>query len=118
VVRVTGVRFRKADGFEGQCNGCLDWFPLDVEFWAPSRGLRFCRVCEREKTRARMAVLRGDPETRARYGAQHMDYYRANRDWILAKRRETHQHRRLTDPAYLERQRAYQRDYMRRKRAA
>jgi hypothetical protein len=47
-----------------------------------------------------------------------MDYYRANRDWILAKRRETHQHRRLTDPAYLERQRAYQREYMRRKRAA
>jgi hypothetical protein len=88
--------FRKADGFEGQCNGCLDWFPLDVEFWAPSRGLRFCRVCEREKTRARMAVIRGE-QTRARYGAQHMDYYRANRDWILAKRRVTHQHRRLTD---------------------
>jgi hypothetical protein len=80
--------------------------------------LRFCRVCEREKTRARMAVIRGEPETRARYGAQHMDYYRANRDWILAKRRVTHQHRRLTDPEYLERQRAYQREYMRRKRAA
>jgi ribosomal protein L35 len=115
---VRDVRYRNPDGFEGKCEGCLDWFPIDVEFWPRGRGLRHCRVCEREKTTLRMRELRGDPVVRESQQAQHLTYYRANREWILAKRRETHRLRRLNDAAYLERQRAYQREYMRRKRAA
>jgi hypothetical protein len=117
---MTGVRWRRDvgpdGGFEGQCEACLEWWPLDLEFWYPRRSLRHCRDCERTKTRLRLAKLREDPAVRAQYVADNRAYYEYARDAINAKRREQRRIRRLLDPEYAERRRAYQREWKRRRR--
>lgn len=44
---MTGVRFRTASGFEGRCDMCREWWPIDTEFWDPKHGLSRCRACLR-----------------------------------------------------------------------
>jgi len=42
---MTGVRFRDDVGWEGRCNECCEWWPLDQEFWYPRQGVARCRGC-------------------------------------------------------------------------
>lgn len=42
-----GVRFRE-DGFQGRCEYCNSWWPLEVEFWYPKSGLQRCKACNAE----------------------------------------------------------------------
>ena len=40
-----GVRFGEL-GFEGKCEMCSSWYPLDTEFWpARVRAVHTCRAC-------------------------------------------------------------------------
>jgi hypothetical protein len=64
---VRGVRFRE-EGWEGQCDQCRQWWPLDTEAWRPKHGLRVCYACNRESRRQYVAALRAsNPEMRARH---------------------------------------------------
>ena len=60
-----GVRFRD-DEFEAKCDYCLEWWPLDLDYWLPSHGFRKCHACIRDQKTAYMARRRQDPEVRAR----------------------------------------------------
>lgn len=108
---MTGVRYGEL-GFEGRCDGCSLYWPLDAEFWPRGRGLRHCRACEQELMNLRARVRRD----------AHVAYNRAwraaNRDSYNAKVRDRQRLRKLSDPAYLERQRKHARESMRRSRAA
>lgn len=69
-VSVRGVRFT-ADGWDGQCDECRQWWPLEADSWVPRTGLRRCRACVRETSRRYVAALRdANPEMRARHRAQ------------------------------------------------
>lgn len=64
-----GVRFRE-EGWEGQCDECRQWWPLDTDAWRPQHGLRRCYACNREERRRYIAALReAKPEMRARHRA-------------------------------------------------
>lgn len=99
---VKGVRFRVDVGFEGKCDRCLEWWPLIREHWDPRQGLARCVPCIREIAQVKTRLRRSDPETRAydreaiamkrranreAYLAARRDYYRKNREHILALRR-------------------------------
>jgi predicted RNase H-like nuclease len=120
---MTGVRFREDTGFEGRCDYCLSWWPLDREFWYPVHGMRRCRACLSDLQRRKNAVRRSDPEVRAADVAsvrmkrhanreQHLErrraYYRKNRAAICAKRRA--EYAKACEPA---RRRQYKREWMR-----
>lgn len=102
---MTGVRWTVIDG-------CSEWFPLDVEFWpVKGRGLRVCRACDRERNRLRQAERRRqNPGVAVEYNRRHRA---ENREAYNAKRQRRRLERRATDPAYVERQRTYQREWMR-----
>lgn len=96
---MSGVRVREG-GFEGQCRYCLEFHPLDPEFWPMSNaGLRRCKACLREYkalkqrgyvaskreiynagVRARMAFM--DAEERARRNEKNRAWKAANRERI------------------------------------
>jgi hypothetical protein len=60
-----GVRLT-TEGWEGQCDKCRQWWPLDREFWHPRSGMRRCLACIREERRVYLRDLRRDnPEMRA-----------------------------------------------------
>ena len=60
-----GVRFRD-DEFEAKCDYCLEWWPLDREYWDIHHGFRKCYACIRDQKAAYMARRREDPAARAR----------------------------------------------------
>jgi hypothetical protein len=109
---VTGVRWRP-EGFEGRCEYCRDWFPIEPEFWDMARrSFRKCRACVREDERISQALKRLDParieadrqksrEYRAtlrRYGLAHEyghRWYMNNREKLCAERRERYRQQRL-----------------------
>ena len=96
---MTGVRYRTDTGFEGKCDRCLEWWPLnDVTCWSPSNGLKRCRACIAERQAERNRIRRQDPAQReadrlamqakrhATLGdyrrAYYRDHYRLNRERI------------------------------------
>ena len=112
---MTGVRWT-GEGFEGRCDACLEWLPLEPDtrhdFWpVKGRGLRICRACDRMKALARTHVRRQDPAYRERERAYTRAYFES---LSMEERRAL----RRTDTPRLDRQRKYQREYMRRRRAA
>jgi hypothetical protein len=64
---VRGVRHTEI-GWEGQCDKCRQWWPLDLESWKPRTGMRRCYACLKEERRTYLATLRRDnPEMRERH---------------------------------------------------
>lgn len=64
-----GVRLTEI-GWEGQCDQCRQWWPLDTEWWRPRHGMRRCIACLNEERREYLARLRSEnPEMRARHRA-------------------------------------------------
>lgn len=93
-----GVRFREDTGFEGRCERCREFWPLDAEFWRLSRGLRRCRGCWRETEaeyerrrppimRTAEAVARKRSRDNERKRLERLDP--ARRPIILARQRES-----------------------------
>lgn len=97
-----GVRYREDVGFEGMCDYCTEWWPIDLAFWWPKQGYRKCRACGRAQTAARVGRLRDDPVVRARHAEAAREnakakvevyqpvrdaWYIRNRERILAKKR-------------------------------
>jgi hypothetical protein len=117
---VKGVRWSADIGpdgaFEGKCEACLEWWPLDLDNWYPRRSLTHCRVCELTKTRLRLAKWREAPEVRARINESSRAYYQYAKKVVNAKRNEARRVRRLVDPEFAEKERSYQREWMRRYR--
>jgi hypothetical protein len=113
---VNGVRWSKSDGrFEGRCDACCDWWPLDAEtrdvFWpVDGRGLRICRACDRLKTHARTALLRTDPSYRERERGYSAAYYES---LSPSERRAL----RRAQPGVVDRQRAWTKKSARKARA-
>jgi hypothetical protein len=88
-----GVRLTEI-GWEGQCDKCRSWWPLDTENWKPRTGLRQCYACIKERSRAALAQLRRDnPEMRERHRA--------------ASRENQAEKRRVDRDSYLEYQRRW-----------
>lgn len=81
------VRYAET-GFEMRCDACLDWWPIDLEFWYPRRGLSRCLACSRAGRREVIQKFRASPERRAAERAAHRAYWRANAPEINARRRE------------------------------
>lgn len=81
---MTGVRWRKDEGFEGQCEDCREWWPIDVDFFTPSHGMRICRACflerrrQRESGRSRRVIFM-TPETLAKKRARDNERKRRER---------------------------------------
>lgn len=104
---MNNVRYRHDTGFEMRCPDCVQYWPLDEEFWPISSGnLARCRACHLERRaiyeKRKYAALHGryrSPEARAR---------RRERDRIRhAEKRADPE----TRPAVLERQRRAGRAY-------
>lgn len=94
---MNGVRFRE-DGFEGVCEGCHEWYPIDQEFWPVWRGFRFCRACYLETRRL-------TDNNRAEYNRhwkrcnpEKVEQYRIQKN---ARARQRHYERTLLDPGYV-----------------
>lgn len=89
--RVRGVRWNGMD-FEMRCDACASnssttiYWPLTLEFWNPTHGLRRCRACLMVDDRKRHRELRArlSPETRR---ARDRARYLANRPLFLLKQR-------------------------------
>lgn len=91
-----GVRWRE-EGWEGQCDECRQWWPLDLEAWRPIHGLRRCYACNREERRVYLARIRdANPEMRARHRQASIENQTAKR--------------RLSPEMYLEYQRRWYAD--------
>ena len=120
---MTGVRWRPDTGFEGKCDRCLEWWPLDRTCWFPDHGMKRCRACLSEIQSQKNKLRRLDPEKRKadveamrafrRANAEHVQeqrkaYYRAHRERIneLARLR-------YAERAAEGRRREYKRDWMR-----
>lgn len=112
---MTGVRWHDELGFQGKCDYCLEWWPLDEEFWQVSkRSFRMCRSCLRDYGRLKQAERREDPETRARdregsrvqrealtvagvMGEYRARWYRKNAERIRAQRRASYAAKRAAE---------------------
>lgn len=121
---MTGVRWRADTGFEGKCDVCLEWWPLDPSCWSQSNGLRRCRACISEGQAARNRVRREDPAVRAmdRAGVQaaraaskadarrayYRENYRKNRERVNRLARERYAAKQRGDA-----ERVRKRDWMR-----
>jgi hypothetical protein len=108
---VTGVRFRDDTGWEGRCNLCHEWWPIDHEFWDKGRPSR-CRDCLRIEARLRLKELRDrNPDLRARHVLEHSvnralkreqynrtarERYARNADEERRKRRERYARERIS----------------------
>ena len=82
----TGVRFREDVGFELRCEGCAlkgvaCYWPLDLEFWNPIKGMTRCRACWNEYQRNRMKTTRA-----ASYRSAAQRTYQ--REWAARKRQQ------------------------------
>ena len=63
-----GARWREDTGYEGQCDRCRQWWPLDDDSWVKKTGFRRCRACLTEEKAAYQRELRAsDPEMVARH---------------------------------------------------
>ena len=126
---MTGVRWRPDTGFEGKCDRCLEWWPLnDRTCWSPSNGMKRCRACLSEAQAIRNRVRRADPAEReadrlavqaARAAmsadgrrAYYRENYRRNRERVNELARARYATRKRSDA---EKQR--KRDWMRQYRA-
>ncbi len=74
------VRLRP-EGFEGRCEACKEWWPVERQFWHTNSGLRRCRACVLERRRGATARRQRrtpiTPELRA-----------YKRDWMRRWRRQ------------------------------
>lgn len=106
-----GVRWsRDLDAFEGRCDACAEYFPLERDFWpVQGRGTRICRACDNLKTKARMQLRRQDATVRESDRQRSAAYYAS---MTLEERRAL----RRSDFAALDRQRRWARESMRRTR--
>lgn len=108
-----GVRFRDDTGFEGRCEYCRSWWPIDREFWYPKHGLRRCKACWAMYHREHEAGRRKDDivaemkrqRSRERYHmnkvrhlAKTAEWKRANREHVAAYNREYRARRRGYSP--------------------
>lgn len=107
-----GVRWRE-EGWEGLCEACLDWWPLELDFWAPRYGTRKCKACHRDANRLvnrdyrrRQPPVKQDVADLARRRA----YYAANIEARRLRQREAYA-RRMADPMYREERYATMRAY-------
>lgn len=123
---MTGVRWRPDTGFEGKCDRCLEWWPLnDATCWAPKHGLKRCKACLAELQAERNRIRRMDPAERAAdreavraarraassdRRAYYREMYRANRDRINARARERYALRKTNDATRI-RKREWMRAY-------
>lgn len=94
-----GVRFREDTGFEGRCEECRGWWPMDSEFWLLTKGLRRCRACQNEAKaesdrnrrprpmRSAAAIARRKESDRERKRLERIDPER--RPILLARQRES-----------------------------
>ena len=79
---MTGVRYGEL-GFEGCCDGCQEWWPLEHDFWPiKSRHVHVCRACWNERSskpsRWSYAQYRRDGGTEP-----YVDWLRTyKRDWM------------------------------------
>lgn len=110
---MTGVRWRDDTGFEGQCEVCREYWPLDQEFWQLPKGFRRCRACHLE-ARAR--------RERAKYAETHGAAYKTPRARAMRRERDRRykaEARRDPErrPHILERQRLATRKHYETKRA-
>lgn len=122
-----GVRHREDTGFEGRCEECRGWWPLDAEFWLLTKGLRRCRACQNEaksasersrerpvrtaaaiarrriRDKERKRLERIDPERRpillARQRETQKRYYERRRTEVLAQHRARYAERVGHEPA-------------------
>lgn len=86
-----GVRLGES-GFEGRCDGCLEYWPIEPEFWpVPTHGTRLCRACDNEKRRI---IARGRRAAQVEYNRQ---WRELNREQYNAKVRQRRLERRLAD---------------------
>ena len=81
-----GVRYRP-EGFEGQCEYCRDWWPLERSFWRPESGLRRCKSCWAEYHRLHEAGRTQDEIVRAMKNQRNREAYWSNREQRLAYNR-------------------------------
>jgi hypothetical protein len=67
---MTGVRYREDIGFEGRCDYCREWWPLEDDFWRLGRSFRKCRACHNDDQRVydqkKRATIYRSPEAIAR----------------------------------------------------
>lgn len=105
-----GVRHREDTGFEGQCEYCRTWWPLDTEFWRPHAGLRRCEACWALYKREHEAGRRADEIVRLMKNTRGREAYYMNRPQRLESNRRW-------KAANRERVREYNREYRRRQAA-
>ena len=92
---MTGVRFREG-GFEGRCETCREYWPLDSAFWRihPNVGWRRCRACVNERQAVTAARRRADPAIRALENEADVATHRAKRHADMDAYRESQRRRR------------------------
>ena len=108
---MTGVRWREDTGFEGRCEYCRSWWPLEVSNWRPRGGLRRCAACYREYHRLKEAGRSAIQANKELKLANSRIAYRLNREERL-------EYNRRWKAANRERIAAYNRQYRERRRAA
>ena len=81
---MTGVRMGES-GYEGRCDGCLEYWPLEPEFWpVKTHGMRLCRACDNEKRRI---LAKGRQAAQVAYNRQWRENNRASYNAKVAARR-------------------------------
>ena len=73
-----GVRYGEL-GFEGRCGECLEWWPLEAEFW-PVPGLRRVRICRACRTSSEVGHRYRERVDRSLTHAEWTRLYK--RDWM------------------------------------
>lgn len=84
---MTGVRWRAEVGFEGRCEYCRQYWPLDLTNWMPRGGLRRCIGCFREYKRLKEQGRSTQEAVRELKRANGRIAYRLNREERLAYNR-------------------------------
>ncbi len=78
---MTGVRFGEL-GFEGKCDACQEWWPIEREFWpVKTRHVYICRACTNDPAPFSRSFRNQDsglsyPEWRRIYRRDWMRMYR------------------------------------------
>lgn len=80
---MTGVRWREDTGWEGRCNECCDWWPMDMEFWYPRQGVARCRACINLFQRRAARQTRATEHSAIRAA----DERRRRREWVAERRK-------------------------------
>lgn len=103
---MTGVRWREETGFEGKCDYCRSWWPIDKEFWYVKNGLRRCKACHAEYHRLHEAGRRASEIVRQLKNTRAREAYRLNRhrnsEAQKAWRERNKEHIRAYNKAYRE----------------